>query len=172
MVGGFQIGSNKVRMASVPFSTATHNTFELSDYTSEYSLKQKISNIPYDAGGTNTHLALKYARETSFSYWNSRSGVAKIAVVITDGQSNNKIETLKEAEKLRNSGVIIFSVGVGDGVDRSELSGMASRSSYVFDVATFSALDSIRDRLTKTACEGWSFYSILYLKLISMGKPG
>lgn len=161
MVGGFQIGSNKVRMASVPFSTATHNTFELSDYTSEYSLKQKISNIPYDAGGTNTHLALKYARETSFSYWNSRSGVAKIAVVITDGQSNNKIETLKEAEKLRNSGVIIFSVGVGDGVDRSELSGMASRSSYVFDVATFSALDSIRDRLTKTACE-----------VISCGDPG
>lgn len=161
MVGGFQIGSNKVRMALITFSTGIHDTFQFGAYNSAYSLKQRISDIPYDAGGTKTHLALKYARETSFSYWNSRSGVAKIAVVITDGQSNNKIETLKEAEKLRNSGVIIFSVGVGGGVDRSELSGMASRSSYVFDVATFSALDSIRDRLTKTACEGWSFYWIL-----------
>lgn len=156
MVGGFHIGSNKVRMASVTFSTSIHDTFQLTEYNSAYNLKQRISNIPYDDGGTNTHLALKYARETSFSYWYSRSGVAKIAVVITDGKSNSKSETIQEAVKLQNSGVIIFSVGVGEGVDRSELRGMASRSSYVFDVATFSALDSIRDRLTKTACEGWS----------------
>lgn len=160
MVGGFQIGSDKVRMASVTFSSSIHDKFQLSEYNSAYSLKQRISNIPYDAGGTKTHLALKYARETSF-YWYARTGVSKIAVVITDGKSNSNPDTLKEAVKLRNSGVIIFSVGVGDGVDRSELRGMASRSSYVFDVATFNALDSIRDRLTKTACEGWSFNWIL-----------
>lgn len=154
MVGGFQIGSNKVRMASVTFSTSIHDTFQLNEYNSAHSLKQRISNIPYDDGGTNTHLALRYARESSFSYWYARSGVSKIAVVITDGKSNSRSETLAEAGKLRNSGVIIFSVGVGDGVDRSELSGMASKSSYVFDVASFSALDSIRDKLTKTACEG------------------
>lgn len=152
MVGGFHIGSNKVRMASVTFSTSIHDTFQLSEYNSAHSLTQRISNIPYDSGGTNTHLALKYARETNFYY--ARSGVSKIAVVITDGKSNSRSETLAEAVKLRNSGVIIFSVGVGDGVDRSELSGMASKSSYVFDVASFSALDSIRDKLTKTACEG------------------
>lgn len=159
MVGGFQIGPNNVRMASVTFSTKIHDTFQFSKYNSVESLRNGVSRIPYDSGGTNTHLALKYARETSFSY--ARSGVSKIAVVITDGKSNNKQKTLEEAQKLSDSDVIIFSVGVGSGVDRSELEGMASKSTYVFDVATFSALESIRQRLTKTACE-----------VISCGDPG
>lgn len=152
MVGGFQIGSQNVRMASVTFSTSIHDTFQFGSFNSAYSLQQRINTIPYDSGGTNTHLALKYARETSFSY--ARSGISKIAVVITDGQSNSRSETLDEASRLRNSGVIIFSVGVGSGVDRSELEGMTSKSTYVFDVVAFNALDSIRERLTKTACEG------------------
>uniref|UniRef100_K1PMT3 Collagen alpha-1(XII) chain n=1 Tax=Magallana gigas TaxID=29159 RepID=K1PMT3_MAGGI len=151
MVGGFQIGPNDVRMASVTFSSAVHDTFQFSEYNSVESLRNRVLKIPYDSGGTNTQLALQYARVTSFSY--ARSGVSKIAVVITDGKSNSKPKTLDEAEKLRNSGVIIFSVGVGSGVDRTELEGMASKSTYVFDVATFNALESIRERLTKTACE-------------------
>lgn len=159
MVGGFQIGSQNVRMASVTFSTSIHDTFQFGSFNSAYSLQQRINTIPYDSGGTNTHLALKYARERSFSY--ARSGISKIAVVITDGQSNSRSETLDEASRLRNSGVIIFSVGVGSGVDRSELEGMASKSTYVFDVVAFNALDSIRERLTKTACE-----------VISCGDPG
>lgn len=152
MVGGFQISSYNVRMALVTFSTSIHDKFQFGSYNSANSLQQRIETIPYDSGGTNTHLALEYARETSFSY--ARSGISKIAVVITDGKSNSKSKTLDEAVKLRNSGVIIFSVGVGSGVDRSELEGMASKSTYVFDVVTFNALDSIREKLTKTACEG------------------
>lgn len=158
MVGGFQIGPNNVRMASVTFSTVVHDTFQFNEYNSVERLRNRVLNISYDSGGTNTHLALQYARETSFSY--ARSGVSKIAVVITDGQSNSRSRTMDEAEKLRNSGVIIFSVGVGSGVDRTELEGMASKSTYVFDVVTFNALESIRERLTKTACEGRSFDSL------------
>ncbi|XP_078325468.1 transmembrane cell adhesion receptor mua-3-like isoform X3 [Crassostrea virginica] len=160
MVNGFNIGSDKVRMGSVTFSTVVHDTFEFNEFTSRYSLKNRIDRIPYDSGGTNTHLALKYALETSFRYY-GRSGVAKIVIVITDGKSNDKTKTLEESRRLRSSGAIIFSVGVGDGVDRDELLGMASKSAYVFDVSTFSALQNIRERLTKTTCE-----------VISCGDPG
>lgn len=158
MVGGFQIGPNNVRMASVTFSSLVRDTFQFNEFNAVESLRKRVLEIPYDSGGTNTHRALQYARVTSFSH--ARSDVSKIAVVITDGKSNSKSKTLDEAEKLRNSGVIIFSVGVGTGVDRSELEGMASKSSYVFDVATFNALESIRERLTDTACEGRSFDSL------------
>ena len=153
MVKGFNIGSDKVRMGSVTFSTVVHDTFQFNEYTSRYSLQNRIERIPYDSGGTNTHLALKYALETSFRYY-GRSDVAKIVIVITDGKSNDKTKTLEESRRLRSSGAIIFSIGVGDGVDRDELLGMASKSAYVFDVSTFSALQNIRERLTKTTCEG------------------
>lgn len=154
MVDGFQIGRNRVRIGSVPYSSSVHNTFQLNSYMSKSELKKKISEIPYDSGGTNTADAIKYVRIISFSRSYSRSSVAKIAVIITDGRSNDKSKTLSEARALRNSGVTIISVGVGDGVDASELRGMASKESYVFDVSTFRALDSIRKKLTETTCEG------------------
>ncbi|XP_062584734.1 sushi, von Willebrand factor type A, EGF and pentraxin domain-containing protein 1-like isoform X2 [Saccostrea cucullata] len=91
----------------------------------------------------------------------SRPDVPKIAVIITDGQSNDKFATLSEAELLRNESVFIFSVGVGSGTDKSELEGMASNKSYVFDVSTFDALDSMREKLSETACE-----------VMSCGHPG
>ncbi|XP_056010717.1 sushi, von Willebrand factor type A, EGF and pentraxin domain-containing protein 1-like isoform X2 [Ostrea edulis] len=161
MVDGFQIGRNRVRIGSVPYSSSVHNTFQLNSYMSKSELKKKISEIPYDSGGTNTADAIKYVRIISFSRSYSRSSVAKIAVIITDGRSNDKSKTLSEARALRNSGVTIISVGVGDGVDASELRGMASKESYVFDVSTFRALDSIRKKLTETTCE-----------VMACGNPG
>jgi hypothetical protein len=154
MVDGFQVGRNSVRFGAVPYSTEVHNTFQLNAFLSKSELKTKISEIPYDSGGTNTAIAIKHARIVSFSRSNSRPGVAKIAVIITDGKSNSKSATLSEAQALRNSGVIIFSVGVGDGVDMTELRGMASKESYVFHVSTFSALNSNREKLTVTICKG------------------
>ncbi|XP_062584713.1 sushi, von Willebrand factor type A, EGF and pentraxin domain-containing protein 1-like [Saccostrea cucullata] len=160
MVDGFQIGPKTVRIGAVPFSTLVHNTFQLTSFYSKSALKSRISNIPYVSGGTNTADAIEYARTTSFGSF-GRNESPKIAVIITDGKSNNKALTLSEAQLLRNDGVIIFSVGVGDGVDASELQGMATKASYVFDVSTFSALNSIRDKLARTTCE-----------VISCGHPG
>ncbi|XP_062602399.1 collagen alpha-1(XXI) chain-like [Saccostrea cucullata] len=152
MVDGFQIGSKTVRIGAVPFSTVVHNTFQLTSFYSKSALKSHISDIPYESGGTNTADAIEYARTTSFGSY-GRNDTSKIAVIITDGKSNDKSNTLSEAQLLRNNGVIIFSVGVGGGVDTSELQGMATKTSYVFDVSTFSTLNSIRDKLARTTCE-------------------
>ncbi|XP_062584741.1 matrilin-2-like [Saccostrea cucullata] len=160
MVDGFQIGSKAVRIGAVPFSTSVHNSFHLTSFYSKPTLKSRISSIPYDSGSTNTAIAIRYARTTSFGAY-GRNNVPKLAVIITDGQSDDKSSTLSEAQLLRNNGVIIFSVGVGDGVDESELQGMATKASYVFDVSTFSALNSIRDKLARTTCD-----------VISCGHPG
>jgi collagen type VI alpha len=154
MVEGFQVGGNSVRFGAVSYSSAVYNTLQLNSSLSKSDLKKKISEIPYQWGGTKTALAIKQARIDIFSSSNSRPGVAKIAVIITDGKSYSKNDTLSEAQVLRNSGVTIFSIGVGDGVDMTELRGMASKDSYVFNVSTFNALNSIREELTVKTCKG------------------
>ncbi|XP_062591929.1 collagen alpha-1(XXII) chain-like [Saccostrea cucullata] len=161
MVDGFQIGPKTVRVGAVPFSTSVHNMFQLTSFFSKPALKSHISNIPYVSGGTNTADAIEYARTTSFGSY-GRNDTPKIAVIITDGKSNDKSTTLSEAQLLRNNGVIIVSVGVGGGADMSELQGMATKTSYVFDVSTFNALNSIRDKLAKTTCEGNYISNIPY----------
>lgn len=61
----------------------------------------------------------RYVRETMFRQENGdRRNVPNIAVVLTDGRSNNPDETWQQALELRKSGSKIFVVGIGQGVSQ------------------------------------------------------
>jgi hypothetical protein len=85
-----------------------------------------------------------------------RAGVPKIAIVVTDGQSNNKALTLAEAKKARDAGIKVLAIGVGHGVNVAELNGIASvpNSQYVYTADNFDALSSLKTMLSNKACEG------------------
>ena len=79
------------------------------------------------AGSTNMADGLRAAGDVMFTRANGdRPGVPNFAVVITDGRSDNKTATVIEAERLRAGGVVVVVVGVGDDVDLTELSLIAS----------------------------------------------
>ena len=57
-----------------------------------------------DGGGTRTYLALDYALKNSFTRANGmRTSALQIAIVITDGESNNATLTAAAAERLRDA---------------------------------------------------------------------
>ena len=60
-------------------------------------------SITYTGGGTATHLALDSAQSDSFtSSRGVRTTAARVAVVLTDGKSNNERLTALEAQRLRD----------------------------------------------------------------------
>ena len=62
-----------------------------------------VDSIRYVGGGTHTASALEYAKDNYFSSVNGmRTQAAQVAVVITDGKSNDQSITTVEAEKLRD----------------------------------------------------------------------
>ncbi len=83
--------------------------------------------------------------------------IPRVAVVITDGQSNvNRSLTIPSALALRESGATVYSIGVGSMIDMDELVAIASSPRNVrllqgFDVTEFSGL---RSRITTEACLG------------------
>lgn len=112
-----------------------------------------IDNIPYIGGGTKTGKALSEAKAL-FDNGN-RKGVSNIACVITDGKSQDKIND--PAQKLRDSGVTIFSIGIGKNYDLDELKQMATDpdSRHTFK-AEFDALKYIVNTIVDMACKGRS----------------
>ena len=61
----------------------------------------RITN--FESGGTATHLGLDYVRLHSFTRANGmRTYAAQIAIVITDGESNDAEDTAAAAERLRD----------------------------------------------------------------------
>lgn len=85
-----------------------------------------------------------------------RTGVPKIAIVITDGNSANRANTLAEAQKARASGIQVIAIGVGHGINQAELEGIASKpkSQYVYNAENFDVLNTLQASLSSKTCEG------------------
>ncbi|KAK3094138.1 hypothetical protein FSP39_024610 [Pinctada imbricata] len=165
LVGEFVIGSTHTKVAVLTFGTHVYNQFHLNKYTTKARIQSAIDGIKYRRGWTYTYKAIKFAREESFQKGNgARERSTKVAIIVTDGKSQYASSTVKEAKKLREQNVIIFSIGIGNKVKIAELKSMASDpdSSHVFTVNTFDGLKTIKDSLAKKACEvhgGWSTWS-------------
>lgn len=89
-----------------------------------------------------------------------RPNVPNVAIVVTDGQSNNPNLTIAEAQKARAAGITVLAIGVGSGVSRKELNAIATDpdSTHVFMADNFDALKSLKALLSTKACEGKAGY--------------
>ena len=57
-------------------------------------------------GQTNTAGALSFLRTTMFSDGNGdRSGIRNVGILLTDGRSNDRLQTFNEAVLLHSSGI-------------------------------------------------------------------
>lgn len=151
----FDISPFSVQIGIVTFASTPNNEFNLNTFQTKADTINAIYTISYQYGGTRTDLGLKYAAENSFTTPSGdRTGAINILIVITDGYSNQPELTRQEATKLHQMNIKVFAIGIGTGVDKTELGYIASGAEYVFQINNFDAFDSIRDVLKKTACKG------------------
>jgi uncharacterized protein YegL len=87
----------------------------------------------------------------------SRSGVPHIAIVITDGESEDPAKTAQQARLCRDAGITMFAVGVGN-AEESELRKIASSDDFVFYVDNFRMLDELKEKLSWKACASKQLY--------------
>lgn len=163
VVRSLTIDKNQVRVAVMSFSKTAVINFHLNRYNNQKDLIEAIRKIGYRKGSTNTHLALRLLNTVFQRKYGDRIGVPNIAIVVTDGKSNNPLSTKIEAGKLQKANVVMFSIGIGKNLRESEMIAMASKptSEHKFTVDNFDVLHSITKKITTKTCEGMCMSSIL-----------
>ncbi|BFZ22809.1 hypothetical protein BsWGS_25848 [Bradybaena similaris] len=144
----FNVGPNDVRFGAVTFSDRVQQSFSLGAHSSNEAVKTAIRNTAFLAGGTKTYQALDYIRVNRL--FGSRVKCSRIVVVLTDGLSDNRAATSKAATALKETGVKMISVGIGDLTE--ELSDMTSDPSLVFVADDFNSLSRIKQRVASGIC--------------------
>ncbi|XP_052281834.1 collagen alpha-5(VI) chain-like isoform X2 [Dreissena polymorpha] len=156
VISHFDVESGKTRVALIAFSDEAAVKIHLNQYNTRKELISAIATITQPGGSTNTHLALELMLREVFSTKNgARPGAAHIAVVITDGVSSRPDQTMQQIELTRKSGVYVFTVGVGNKTDKSELEAMASKpvSDFSFVVDGYASLRKFREILAFKTCK-------------------
>jgi len=166
------IGLQESLVGVILFSTEASIQFSLVEHTDEASLLSAIDpGIPYKRGRTNTaealRLLLSSARDGTMGL---RNGRPHIAIVVTDGESNNRNATITAASKLHADGSFnqVYAVGVG-GANLTELRVIASDPSLVRSTSSFdaSAVQALQYNITEQLCTDQRKYIMLYLQLFS-----
>ena len=166
----FDIAPDKIRIGVVLFSDGINPLIHLDNTFSKSELKQKISNAPHLGGGTRTGATLQYIRKRGFSNEHARRHVAHLAIILTDGQSEDMDKTIREAKLAHKQGIYLFTVGIGDQIDRQELKVIASEPTegFMLEISDFDALSSINSILAIKTCTGKYMYICILCCLSDM----
>lgn len=154
IIRALDIGPNKVQIGLAQYSDVPQREFLLKDHKDKKSLLAAVDRLSLQGGGTYTGKAMDFLHTQYFiKDAGSRIGqrVPQIAVVITDGESTD--EVVDPAEKLRELGVIVFAIGVGQ-INEKQLKNIANwpPRRFVYNTDNYQALEDLRKDLLQVVC--------------------
>ena len=152
IVKSFVIGPNDTNIGLATFASLHKFQihFDFTTYSTTAEIVDAIQNVPYYGGYTYTGNALTRLKTELFPL--AREGVPHVLIVLTDGRAQDSVRD--PAKKLRDMGVHIISVGVGD-ADYDELEEIASDpdNETVF-TSSFDSVVSLTGSILEDVCKG------------------
>nr|KAG5704637.1 hypothetical protein BaRGS_025279 [Batillaria attramentaria] len=160
-VGGYDVGPGKsqVRVSAVTFGYGvyTDDAFNLNTYKTKDQVLEALDNMAFRSGGrTDTGDAIKFMREKQMV--RTREGVPKIAIVLTDGNSQRRSYTKQQAELARAENITIFAIGVGRYVSDVELLNIAGDEEHVIRSSNYESLPQFKEQLAYKTCTCSALY--------------
>uniref|UniRef100_A0A8C1XEV2 Si:ch211-106n13.3 n=1 Tax=Cyprinus carpio TaxID=7962 RepID=A0A8C1XEV2_CYPCA len=155
ITSGFDVSTRHTQVAVVQYSDTPRLEIPLGKHQNSQELIEAITSISYLGGNTRTGRAIKFATDHVFGMPNrtSQSPRNRIAVVLTDGRSQDDVEDA--AMEARAQNIVLFAVGVGNEISNSELVSVANKppSTYVLHVEDYKSIANIWDLMEQKLCE-------------------
>uniref|UniRef100_A0A674DUT6 Collagen alpha-1(XXVIII) chain n=1 Tax=Salmo trutta TaxID=8032 RepID=A0A674DUT6_SALTR len=161
LVDRVTVGRNATRIGLVLYSLEVKLEFNLARHMTKQDVKQAIRRIPYIGEGTHTGTAIRKATQDAF--YSSRKGVSKVAIVITDGQTDKR-EPVKLDIAVREAhaaNIEMYALGIVNTSDPTqaeflrELNLIASDpdSEHMYLIDDFNTLPALESKLVSKFCE-------------------
>ena len=160
----FGVSSNASRAGVVTFSYYAEHSIKMSDHDNLSGFNAAVDNIPLMGSTTRIDKALRVAQKDLFSIANgARAGVPKVLILLTDGsqtQDAGAEEPGEIAEELRKEGINVIVVGIGKGVNVTELRHIAGEEKNVYSAASFDELigSEFVSKIKSRGCEQGTYY--------------
>lgn len=154
LISYMDIDSGAVRVGLVTFGYSANVQFYLNGYQTKEEVLQAVQMVTYRPGGSNTSHAIRLMHEMVFTEsYGDRLGIPNIAVLLTDGTSDNTEKTISAAARAKMDGIHIFGLGVTL-TDITEMDAVVSQPvlENSFQAESFDELEQIRDILFIQIC--------------------
>ncbi|NXI74635.1 MATN4 protein, partial [Anseranas semipalmata] len=149
------ISPDATRVGLIQYGSTVKHEFSLKTFRRKQEIERAVKRMMHLATGTMTGLAIQYAVNIAFSESEGarplNQNVPRIIMIVTDGRPQDPVAEI--AAKARNSGILIFAIGVGR-VDMNTLKSIGSEphEEHVFLVANFSQIETLTSAFQTKLC--------------------
>ena len=149
----FGIFPNGAHAAVTTFDSTASLEIRFSDHTTNADFEAALDTLVHRSGGTQIGIALETALNEMFQGVNGmRLGSPQIAVLITDGDSNDPVDYADFKRKFRAAHIKLVVVGIGN-VNENDLLQLVETPDDLYLVTDFLALDLNNFIKGTTFCE-------------------
>uniref|UniRef100_A0A673IR54 von Willebrand factor A domain-containing protein 2-like n=1 Tax=Sinocyclocheilus rhinocerous TaxID=307959 RepID=A0A673IR54_9TELE len=146
----FDINRDVAQMGLVVYGRRPVTVFDLDKYDSGSSVLKAVGDAAFLGGKASTGSALLHVLSQSLTVGKgARPGVNKAVVVLTDGTGAK--DAAVPAQKIRDSGVSVFVVGIGD-IQQEVLFRIAGSEDHMISVPSYDDLKYSEDVLVQMVC--------------------
>jgi len=150
---GFKIGPENARVSVITYGYGIYTDMAISfdDFSTSDALVAAIKGIEYRHGiRTDTGAAIDYMLDSQMIF--ARPDAKRVIVVLTDGDSQDKIATKKAADRARKMDIAVYAIGVGPKISREELHMIATDGTHVIPTPSYLDLNHILNQLKVKIC--------------------
>lgn len=148
----FDVNRDVAQLALVTYSRRATTVFNLDAHDSGSAILTAIGEANYMGGAASTGAALLHVHSDVLTVnKGARLGVNKAVVVVTDGSGGT--DAVVPAQKIRDNGVSVFVVGIGD-MQREKLLQIAGSEERLVLVPSYEDLKYFEDVLVQMLCSG------------------
>lgn len=149
------VSPDATRVGLIQYGSTVKHEFSLKTFRRKQEIERAVRRMMHLATGTMTGLAIQYAVNIAFSESEGarplNQNVPRIIMIVTDGRPQDPVGEI--AAKARNSGILIFAIGVGR-VDMNTLKSIGSEphEEHIFLVANFSQIETLTSVFQTKLC--------------------
>ncbi|XP_070186564.1 uncharacterized protein [Littorina saxatilis] len=157
LIDSLAVERHAINVGLIVYSTEIGQVVDLQPFKTRAQLKSRLPQLVQTSQGTDTARAINRMRQMMQNQ--ARDNAKKIAIVITDGRSENSTATIQEAVYARQlDRIMMIALGVGNETYIDELQEVAKSDFYpgqnrLFTVRDFAQLQGVVEGLRTLICE-------------------
>ena len=168
----FGVSDKGSRAGVITFSYYSEHSIKMNDHTDLSSFNAAVDKIPLMGSTTRIDKSLRLTQKEMFSLANgARPGIPKVLILLTDGSQTQDVgaeDPGDVADELRKDGINIIVVGIGQGVNTTELVHIAGDANNAYSATSFEELigSDFVNKIKQSGCKAGKFISVCFVLLL------
>ena len=168
VVDSYNISESETHVGLIEFSNEVNVILQLNDLFEPTAINDRVQRIiPSGGKDTVTDEALRKSADNVFDAKSGgRPGASKVLIIVTDGKSTGKEPPKRAIKPVKEKGVRVYVVNIGEDTDKDELKDIVPTEKNIYPAKNPYEIPSIAPKLVEEIDKDINKRELVFIKIL------